>query len=1045
MSSISHNELQEIRERLTRARGPQYWRSLEELAESEAFGQFLTQEFPRLGAVWEAPLDRRSALKLMAASMALAGLTACSRQPREFIVPYVNMPEGQVPGVPRYYATSHLVGGYAHGLLAQSHQGRPVKLEGNPEHPATLGACDVFSQASVLSLYDPDRAAAVMNRGEVAGYGGFLMALQEKRRDWDATQGRGLRFLTGSLTSPSQYAYLQELLVRWPQARWHVHEPIDRSAVYAGSEMLFGQALEPIYRFSRARVVVSLDADFMQSQPGFLRYAHDFMAQRRPRDNEGFLSRLYVAESTPSITGSVADHRYRLSYLQVENLARQLATALGVEVEPPTQAVVPDSWLTPLVEELRQHVGEVVVVPGDQQPASVHAIAHAINQTLGAYGQTLEFIAPVDASHTARPLNELTQAMHAGDVEALIVMGTNPVYTAPGDLEFFQAYQQVPWRLHWGEVYDETGRMSHWHIPATHPLETWGDARAYEGTTSFLQPLIQPLHGGKTGLQLLAALRQGTDEDARELLIGYWQSQYTGGDFQTFWRGCLHDGLLADSAFAPVSVTPRDGWTGSLVPASQASALDDDSVMLQLQPDPAIWDGRYANNGWLQELPRPLTKLTWNNALLISPVLAYQRGLKEGDVVRIRSDRHELDVPVYPLPGMPDQAVTLQLGYGREGIGHVADGVGGNAYPFYASTHAWATPVRLEAIGRHVSLATTQNHHAIEGRDLIRATTLEEYRNNPEFAKHPPPHESLYPEPWPAERKAEHAWGMVVDLTACIGCNACVTACQAENNIPVVGAEEVKRGREMHWIRIDRYFEGPPESPHLIFQPVLCMHCENAPCEYVCPVEATQHSASGLNEMIYNRCIGTRYCSQNCPYKVRRFNWFDYTGQQATYAQPAPVHNPEVTVRSRGVMEKCTFCVQRINRARITADVEDLPIPDGALQTACQQACPTQAIIFGDISDEQSHVKELKEHTLNYGMLEHLNTRPRVSYLAGVGNPNPQVEAPQSDPLVNPDAQGPDTQGLETPQPSADRDDDVQLVRIFEPPAHDTSGKGGTV
>ncbi|WP_459869987.1 TAT-variant-translocated molybdopterin oxidoreductase [Halomonas shantousis] len=1050
-SSISQDDLQNIRERLADVRGPQYWRSLEELADSDAFGQFLAQEFPRLGAVWEAPLDRRGALKLMAASMALAGLTACGRQPEEVIVPYVNMPEGEVPGQPRYYATSYLIGGYAQGLLAQSHQGRPVKMEGNPEHPATLGACDAFSQASVLSLYDPDRAGAVMHRGDVAGYGGFLMALQDKRRDWDASQGRGLHILTGSFTSPSQHAYLQTLLERWPQARWHVHEPIDRSAVYTGSRLLFGRPLEPVYHFSQARIVVSLDADFMQAQPGFLRHARDFMAERRPRDNDGFLARLYMAESTPSITGSVADHRYRLPFRQVEDFARQLAVALGVErVELPTQTEIPDSWLEPLVADLRQHAGAALVVPGDQQPPAVHAIAHAINQRLDAYGRTVDFVAPVDASHTAAPLEELTAAMQGGEVESLIVMDTNPVYTAPADLAFAEAYQKVAWRLHWGEVYDETGRMSHWHIPATHPLETWGDARAFDGTVSFLQPLIQPLHGGKTSLQLLTALFRGTDEDPRELLVAYWQAQAQAqaqavGDFQTFWRRGLHDGFVADSAFAPENAMPRDGWTDVLA-APDTEVDDENGITLQLQPDPAIWDGRYANNGWLQELPRPLTKLTWNNALLISPLLAQERGLKEGDVVRVRSDHHALEVPVYVLPGMPDRAVTLQLGYGRDGIGHIADGVGGNAYPFSTSTARWATHVDLETTERHMSLATTQNHHAIEGRDLIRATTLEEYRSNPRFAHHPPPHESLYPEPWPAERQAEYAWGMVVDLTACIGCNACVAGCQAENNIPVVGPEEVKRGREMHWIRIDRYFEGPPESPHLIFQPVLCMHCENAPCEYVCPVEATQHSASGLNEMIYNRCIGTRYCSQNCPYKVRRFNWFDYTGEQATFAQPDAVHNPEVTVRSRGVMEKCTFCVQRINRARITADVEDRPIPDGALQTACQQACPTQAIVFGDIGNERSHVKRLKEHPLNYGMLEHLNTRPRVSYLAGVGNPNPEVTAPQSDPLVDPDqykAERKETKGSPTKMRERDagEKEDAPLVGFFTPSSR-KDGKG---
>ncbi|MEC9482151.1 MAG: 4Fe-4S dicluster domain-containing protein, partial [Halomonas sp.] len=701
----------------------------------------------------------------------------------------------------------------------------------------------------------------------------------------------------------------------------------------------------------------------------------------------------------------------------------------------------PESWLQPMVEDLRRHAGQAVVVPGDQQPPEVHAIAHAINERLDAYGRTVSYIEPVDHSHAARPLEELTETMRGGAVNSLVVLGSNPVYTAPADLEFRKAYQQVPWRVHWGENDNETGQMSHWHIPATHSLETWGDARAYDGTASFIQPLIQPLHGGKTGLQMLAALLEGTDEPALELLVAYWRERYEGDDFALFWRRGLHDGMVADSAFATVDASPREAWTQGLSrPAPQAVAKD--RLMLQLQPDPAVWDGSYVNNGWLQELPRPLTKITWGNALLISPVLAEERQLEDGDVVRIRTERGEVETPVYVLPGMPDHAVTLQLGYGRNGIGHVADGIGSDAYVFYTSDHKWATPVSLEKTGGFERLATTQHHYAIRGRDIIRATTLDEYRQNPDFAKRPGPHHSLYPEPWPAEREAYYAWGMVVDLTACIGCNACVTACQAENNIPIVGQEEVIRGREMHWIRIDRYFEGPFESPHLMFQPVLCMHCENAPCEYVCPVEATQHSASGLNEMIYNRCIGTRYCSQNCPYKVRRFNWFDYTGEQATYSTPEPAYNPEVTVRSRGVMEKCTFCVQRINRARISASIEDEPIPDGALKTACQQACPTQAIVFGDISDDESHVKRLKEHPLNYGMLEHLNTRPRVSYLAGVGNPNRRVEAPQSDPLVRPEHEKPPWQHETIGQVA---EPEEQVVRIFEPTARGAGNQGGPV
>lgn len=1017
MPSLNRAQWQHLRERLDGHSGPAYWRSLEQLADDQAFNRLLADEFPAHERIWAAPIDRRRMLKLMAASLALGGLTACDRQPREALIPYVDMPEGQVPGQPRYYATTHLIDGYAHGLLAQSREGRPIKLEGNPDHPATRGACDIFSQASILSLYDPERGSSVMRRGHIAGYSQFLAAIQQRHEQWDATRGAGLALLTNVVTSPSETERLNRLLERWPQARWYRHTPMDRRAVYSASQWLFDAPQEALYRFDQARVVISLDADFFQGQPGFLRYSRDFLQHRRPRDSDE-LSRLYIVESTPSITGSVAEHRLSLRHDRIVDAARQLANAFGLEVAPAQSAALPDPWLTTLVEDLKNQAPEVLVVPGDQQPAEVHALAHAINERLGAIGTTLTFIDPVDQSHQAAPIEALSQAMHAGEVDSLIIMGSNPVYSAPDDLAFAEALQNVAWRCHWGDTFNETARLCHWHIPATHPLETWGDARAFDGTLSLLQPLILPLHDGKSALQFLAALDEAIDHDARELLIDAWRARYDEAeDFETFWQASLRDGHVRDSAYAPRPVALNDGWQARLPTATTTES----ELVLQLRPDPSLWDGQYANNAWLQELPRPLTKLTWNTALLIAPALAERHDLISGDVVRIATgeqanepsgDEQALEAPVYVLPGMPTDAVTLTLGGGRQHAGSIAAGVGINAHDLQHSGSPWAISATLEKTGAHQQLATTQNHHAIEGRELIRATTLESYRDDPHFAQHGEPHGSLYPEPWPAERQPDHAWGMSIDLSACIGCNACVIACQAENNIPVVGADEVRMGREMHWIRIDRYFQGPLDAPEMIFQPVTCMHCENAPCEYVCPVGATQHSADGLNEMVYNRCIGTRYCSQNCPYKVRRFNWFNYTGETASYEIPPAAYNPDVTVRSRGVMEKCTFCVQRINRKRLDAQVEHRELADGELQTACQQSCPTQAIVFGDINDPHSEVRRLKEHPLDYGMLAELNVRPRLTYLAAVRDPNPRLKKPGPH-----TAEGPGRVGIYTPAP----------------------------
>lgn len=978
--------------RLADRQGSGYWRSLQELAQSPDFLARNASEFADADQLWNAPLSRRKVFRLLGASMALAGVAGCTRQPEEDILPYVRMPEQMVPGQPRYYASTVNVAGYGHGVIAETHEGRPTKLEGNPDHPASLGACDAMAQASVLSLYDPDRAVGIREDGLASDLDALQTALAKRRQQWDGDGGAGLCFLTGTVTSPSQQAHFEAMRRRWPRARWFHHDPVSRRALFEASAALFGEPLEPHYHFGRAQVVLSLDADFLQAQPGFLRHARDLMARRRPRDNRDRWTRLYAVEATPAVTGAVADHRQGVAYHRVEAAARQLARALNLPVAAPSQEALSSEWVEALVTDLKAAGPAAVVVPGDQQPVAVHQLAQAINHKLGAFGTTVTWMPPVAEQPLAPDLKELVKAIDTGTVNSLVVLDSNPIYTAPADLGFAKRYRRVPWRLHWGLYHDETASASNWHLPAAHELEAWGDLRAFDGTVSLVQPMIRPLHGGHTALQALALVERGEQVDALTALRDYWQGRVGGSEFETFWRRSLRDGVVADERPRPISVTPRPDWAQRL--PAQASVPE--GLVLQLRPDPALWDGRYANNGWLQEMPRPITTLTWANALTVSPALAEQKGLVDGQVVQLQVEDQSLRVPVMVLPGQPAGTVSLTLGHGRraDSAGRVAGGVGVSAYRVRTSNQPWAMPVALEATSEHRELALIQTHHHIEGRDLIRSASLAEYRANPAFAQESHHELSLYPEPWPAEREDPHAWGMAIDLSACIGCNACVTACQAENNIPIVGPEEVARGHDLHWIRVDRYFSGPVDAPGMAFQPVPCMHCENAPCEYVCPVEATQHSADGLNQMIYQRCVGTRYCSQNCPYKVRRFNWFDYTSADAAYPAEPAVQNPDVTVRSRGVMEKCTYCVQRISSVRQQAEAEARPIRDGELQTACQQSCPTQAIVFGDLADRDSDVNRLKASPLNYSMLAHLNTRPRTTYLAAVRNPNETLAPP---------------------------------------------------
>ena len=988
-----------IRTRLAEHRGPQYWRSLEELADTEEFHEILKQEFPKHAAVWVDSVSRRRFLQLMGASLALGGLSACTKQPTELIVPYTKPPESLLPGRPQYYATAVLFNGVAMGVLVESHTGRPTKIEGNPQHPASLGSTDALTQAAILNLYDPDRAQIVSNAGRISTWDGFTTAIKPALDQQLLKQGAGLRILTETITSPTFASQMDAFAQLFPQARWHQYEPLGRDAVRQGARLAFGEDVDTHYRLEKAEVILSLDADFLFAMPGSARYTRDFSAKRKvhsqagDHDNGhgGSMNRLYAVESSPSLTGAMADHRISVRASEVEFFARTIAKELGVagvEVGQWGGSETHAKHIAAIARDLQQHKGASVVIASDYQPPVVHALAHAINASLGNVGETVIYTDPINVNPTVQidSLRELAQDMTDGKVELLVILGGNPVYNTPADINFVELMKKVAVRVHCSSHADETTEHCHWHIPEAHSLESWSDARAYDGTVSIVQPLIAPLFGSKSHHEVLAALLGQPSASGYDLVRKQWEGKLTGDNFDRAWRRALHDGLIEGSAFPAKNVTLASiDWPTAT--ESKGAAIDE----LIFRPDPTVGDGRFSNNGWLQELPKPLTKLTWDNAALIGPGMAERMQLHDQDLVELTYQMRTVRAPVWIVPGHPDHAVTVHLGYGRTHAGRVGSGAGFNAYALQTTDAPWAgSGVAIRKTNERFNLSCTQSHYNMEGRNLLRIGTLGEYQKNPQFVhemgEDPAPDMSLYP---PVEYK-DNAWGMTIDLGACIGCNACTIACQSENNIPVVGKEQVAKNREMHWIRIDRYHSGDLDHPETYHQPVTCMQCENAPCEPVCPVGATVHSKEGLNDMVYNRCVGTRYCSNNCPYKVRRFNFLLYQDWETETLKMQ--RNPNVSVRSRGVMEKCTYCVQRINVARITSEKEDRKIQDGEIVTACQAACPAQAISFGNINDPTSEVAKLKATHLNYGILTELNTRPRTTYLARLRNPNPEIE-----------------------------------------------------
>jgi len=991
-------DLAAIREKLSQATGPTYWRSLEELAEEPGFDDVMHREFPRLASEWPEGCSRRDFLRLAGASLALAGLAGCTKQPLEPIVPYVVQPERIVLGQPLYFATAFPVNGIARPIIVKSTEGRPIKVEGNPQHGASLGAADAHSQAAVLGLYDPERSQTIGYNGTVRPWETLQAAIRAALSQRQASGGAGLRFLTETVTSPTLASQIAAVLKQFPNAKWHQYEPVNRDNVKAGAQMAFGQVVDTIYHFDKADVILALDADFLSPAglPGFQRYARDFTSRRKMRPGVA-MNRLYVMESSPSLTGVKADHRMPMRASGIRAIAQVIAAGVGVQSGLRSLLITGEQgrWLHAVARDLKDHPGTSLVVAGDQQPPEVHALAHAMNQALGNIAQTLTYVDPVEANpvNQTASLKELVADMDGGKVQVLAIVGGNPAYNAPVDLGFAEKLSKVGLTIHLGMYDDETSGLCQWHVPEAHPLETWSDARAYDGTISIIQPLIAPLFNGRSAHEFLAVFTQQPEQSSYDVVRGYWRSQFKGTDFEATWRKWLHDGFIAGSESKPRTVSAHPLNLPALEPGAQGTEA-------VFQPDPSVYDGRWANNGWLQELPKPLTKLTWDNAVLISPERAQGQNLRTGNVVEVESRGRKVRGPVLVTPGQVWESVTLVMGYGRTRGGSNGSKRGYNAFQVRTSEAPWiAGGAKITPVGEDYPLALTQNHQVIDNKAAIEETikrapvreaTLAEFTANPRFAQEMKEEPAISDTLYPAYEYNEYKWGMAIDLNSCVGCNACLVACQAENNIPVVGKEQVIRERHMNWIRLDAYNEGDLANPRTLFQPVPCMQCENAPCELVCPVGATVHSSEGLNDMVYNRCVGTRYCSNNCPYKVRRFNFLLFSDWDTPTLKL--LHNPDVTVRSRGVMEKCTYCIQRITRARIESEKEQRKIRDQEIQTACQQACPAEAIIFGDLNDKNSRVARLKAEPRNYGLLAELNTRPRTTYLAAVRNPNPELE-----------------------------------------------------
>ena len=1050
MLNDNENSVAKMSQKLKGKTGRRYWKSLEQLARTPEFEKWADGEFPYRHDM--SVVDRRGFLKLMGASLMLAGLGAagCRKLPEDRLVPFISGPEGRIHGKPVYYASISSCGGYSIGLKVKTYEGRPIKLDGNPNHPSSLGGIDARTQARVLDLYDPDRLKLVKFKREASPWSGFLKAAREKLVELGENDGAGIVLLTETVGSPTMHAQITAFQQKYPAAKWVQYEPVNRDNALRASQLAFGQVVDTHYRFDRAKVILSLDSNVMMEGPGSVRYQRDIMASRSLVDGRKEMSRIYAVEGATTTLGVVADHRLPLRPSQIFNFTKALAARLGMRVAGPssTPRGVDEKWITAVANDLLANPQASVVVTGEHQSGAVHALVHAINEHLDNVGHTVIHTEPVMPNPTeqVKEMAGLTARMNAGQVDMLLVIGGNPVFTAPADLEFGSAMGKVAFCAHLSNEENETGAKCDWQLAKSHFLESWSDGRAHDGTTAIQQPMIEPLYDSVSGIELIDSLL-GTSREGMDIVKGFWNGAWGEEGFDKKWRHALADGVIEDSTAPEVAVRVSPAVSRL---SEEGSDSGHEVVFL---PDPTIYDGRFANNGWLQELPKPISNLTWDNAAYMSHSTAVGLNIeidkrygfipadREADIVSITVDGRSVEAAVYVNHGMAEGVVLVHMGYGRtiggtvmlpsgKGKGDPSKTGGGfNAFAIRTSQDPWivADGARIKRTDKTYPLANAQFHNTIDmtvvdsDRDILREMTLDEFLHpdeehaeeghdgeNPSMFKEdmlsriiPGMEESaVQNQGWDYKNSVNYQWAMTIDLALCTGCNACVIACQSENNIPTVGKYQVQRGRELHWIRIDRYYAGqgdesewPVPDPVIRFQPMTCQQCENAPCEPVCPVAATTHSKEGLNQMIYNRCVGTRYCSNNCPYKVRRFNFLNY-GDHHDLPVKMLLNNPDVTVRHRGVMEKCTYCVQRISAARITAKMAGGKIPEGGVVTACQQACPSKAIVFGDMRDPESAIGRSLASSRSYKVLDkELNTRPRTTYLARVNNPNKELDA----------------------------------------------------
>ena len=1006
-----------VRQELKAVKGKRFWRSLDELADTPEFREAVEREFPSAAQEWVDPVSRRGFLKLMGASMALAGLAGCTKQPDEPIYPYVKAPADLVLGKPMYFATAHPFTTGAVPLLIKSSEFRPIKVDGNPEHAYNRGGSDPFSQGTLLGMYDPDRSQHILYRGENREWMEFVEAFTAKVAS--TKDGTGIYFLSATITSPTLARQWKAVQAAWPKAKLAQYD-----ATLAGTWAEKGINLQ--FDLSAADVIVSLDADFISgaSYPGFHKLTREYAA-RRKQPEQG-MNRLYAVESSTTTTGMKAEHRLKLRASEVPAFTAELAKAVGVTgVQPPTYEWTSDqqAFLAALVKDLKANPGKSAVLPGLYQDPSVYDLALAINSVLGDIGKTAfvstDMVNPLPSDQLS-DFKSLVADLNAGKVDWLVILDSNPIYTAPADLGFAAAFNRANVVVHLGSHLDETGQISHWHINSAHYLESWTDCRAYDGTVSVVQPMIDPLYGGKSAHDMLQVLLNEPLLSAYAAVRATWlpviqkNEIVPGGDAEMGWRKVLHDGWIEGTAFDKTAKANVEAAFHGSIPTPTPK----NSIEIIFRPDPNVYDGRWSNVGWLQELPKPVTNLSWDNAALVSGATLTRLNLVEQDIVELCVGDGKVKAPVIVAPGHPENSVTVYLGYGREFAGRVGSGQGFNAYlvrntwaPFYATGSirqvpgTWGVAVTKSHYQDHRGKMfgqqgdgdnSLEGNEALGPRGIIRYATMEEFKANPNFAHEGINHDtpsldtSLFPNWDYSKASTENAWAMSVDMNSCVGCNACIVSCYAENNIAVVGKQQVRIGRNMQWIRIDTYFEGDLSAPRAHLQPMLCQQCENAPCEQVCPVGATLHTPEGLNMMVYNRCVGTRFCSNNCPYKVRRFNFLLYSDFETESLML--MRNPDVSVRSRGVMEKCSYCVQRIEEAKITADKENRPIRDGEIITACQQACPADAIVFGNLNDKSSRVAKLRANQRTYQVIADQNTRPRTTYVAEVLNLNPELE-----------------------------------------------------